>query len=254
MSSNGWNLNKDFPAYYGQFHALNPQENPILTMLTAKGVTITPQKVYGLTYHTIANASSANLKPDMASVTLGSTAFTTGSNTCQIWFEGAGESWARKGDQDLGRTLAWQSPTNMSIEPSTMDRGMAEALARIKSQQEYIGREGQFNLPNGGTVAGTTGSWVNFTMTTEGTGTPSLGRYPQITCKGYLNGEYVNQQIFDNSNFNSTGRTVNQLYVGGNTAGRILDSKVGDMMFYRSKLSEAEIKQNYQALVRKYYG
>lgn len=160
MSSNGWNLNKDFPAYYGQFHALNPQENPIVTMLTAKGVTITPQKVYGLTYHTIPNASSANLKPDMASVTLGSTAFTNGSNTCQIWFEGAGESWARKGDQDLGRTLAWQNDSNPSVEPSTMDRGMAEALGRIKSQQEYIGREGQFNLPNGGTVSGTTGSWV----------------------------------------------------------------------------------------------
>jgi len=100
---------------------------------------------------------------------------------------------------------------------------------------------------------GGSGSWVNFTMTTEGTGGPVLGRYPQITCKGYLNGEYVYQQTFDDSNFNANSRTINTMYVGA-TSGPILDSKVGDMMFYRSKLSAGEIKQNYQALVRKYYG
>lgn len=155
MSADGWIYNDELPAYYGFFHALNPQQNPVVTMLSAKGVTIVPNKVYGLTYHEIANETSANLKPDLAVPTKGSTNFTTGSNTCQVWFEGCGVSYARKGDQAMGRVVGYQNPSNPSIEPDPMARGLIEAVGKIKSQLEWIGREGEYAIPS----TGTTGTW-----------------------------------------------------------------------------------------------
>jgi len=159
MSSNGWILNKELPAYYGFFAELNPRENPITTLAAAKGLRIVDNQVYAQTFHTIANSSSANLKPDNASVTLGSTNFSTGSNTVQVWFEGGAETWARKGVQELGRVLGYKNPSNPSIEPIAKDRAVAEGISRIKSELEYIAREGAFAIPHAGTTSGTTGTW-----------------------------------------------------------------------------------------------
>lgn len=150
-----------FPHYPGIFLELSPIDTPITSLVGAKGILTTPNKLYGETFHTNATQSSANVKGDMASVTYGSSGFTTGSNVVNIWFEGAFESWARKGDQQLGRVQAWQGASNPSLEPSALARAKAEAMDKIKRQLEWVGREGVYNLGGGGGegTSGTVGTW-----------------------------------------------------------------------------------------------
>lgn len=150
-----------FPHYPGIFLELSPIDTPITSLVGAKGILTTPNKLYGETFHTNATQSSANVKGDMAAVTYGSSGFTTGSNTVNIWFEGAFESWARRGDQQLGRVQAWQGPSNPSYEPSALARAKAEAMDKIKRQLEWVGREGVFSLGGGGGegTSGTVGTW-----------------------------------------------------------------------------------------------
>lgn len=150
-----------FPFYPGIFFELNPVATPITTLVSARGIRTTPNKLYTHTYHSHATQNSANLKPDMAGVTYGSSGFTTGSNTVNIWFEGAFESWARRGDQQLGRVQGWQQEKNASFEPSALARAKVEALDKIKRQHEFVIREGVFNLGGGGGegTSGTTGTW-----------------------------------------------------------------------------------------------
>ena len=160
MSSNGYILHKELDAYFGIFTELKPYENPVTTIAGAKGIRELANKEYSLVYHTNAEQASINAKPDNASPTLGSSTFTTGSNTVQVLMEGAGVTWARLGDQNLGRVLGWQDPSNPSIEPSPMARAEAEALAKMKGQLEYASREGTFTIPHAGTTSGTTGVWI----------------------------------------------------------------------------------------------
>jgi hypothetical protein len=150
-----------FPHYPGIFLELSPIDTPITSLVGAKGIMTTPNKLYGETFHTNATQSSANLKGDMAAVTYGSSGFTTGSNVVQIWFEGAFESWARRGDQQLGRVQAWQGASNPSNEPSALARAKAEAMDKIKRQLEWVSREGVFNIGGGGGegTSGTVGTW-----------------------------------------------------------------------------------------------
>tara|TARA_R100001244_G_scaffold71052_1_gene57487 strand:- start:4281 stop:5315 length:1035 start_codon:yes stop_codon:yes gene_type:complete len=156
MSSDGLILNKELDFYPGIFAELNPYSNPVSTLLAQKGFKILPQKAYTYTTHSNAEASSADLKPDNASPTYGSSGFLTGSNTAQVFYKAAKESWAREGDQDLGRTLGWQGASNPSLEPSALARAKAEQIAGIKSELEYIGREGVYE---GNTSIGTTTAW-----------------------------------------------------------------------------------------------
>lgn len=150
-----------FPFYPGVFFELNPVATPITTLVSKRGMRTTPNKFYTHTYHSNATQASANLIGDMGTVTFGSAGFTTGSNTVNIWFEGAFESWARRGDQQLGRVQGWQQEKNASFEPSVLARAKAEALDKIKRQFEYVAREGVFNLGGGGGegTSGTTGTW-----------------------------------------------------------------------------------------------
>lgn len=146
----------DFGFYPGVFTELNPEDFPITTLLSARGFDLLPQKQYTYTYHT--NPDMLSVTPtvigDLGAVSYGSTGFTTGSNTMQAWYEGAMVSWARMNDQDLGRTLGWQGPTNPSLEANPLDRAMSDAMLRIKTQAEYLGREGVYNVPSGAT-----GTW-----------------------------------------------------------------------------------------------
>lgn len=150
-----------YPFYPGIFYELNPIATPVTTLVAANGVMTTPNKLYSQTYHTNATQTSANLIGDKGTVTFGSSGFTTGSNCCQVWFEGAFESWARRGDQQLGRVAGWQGASNPSLEVSTLPRGRVEALDKIKRQFEYIAREGTFQLGGGGGegTSGTTQVW-----------------------------------------------------------------------------------------------
>lgn len=159
MSTDGLILAYEGNFNPGYFAELKPFENPVSTLLAQKGWRLENTQAYGYTTHTNYEATSANLKADNASPTYGSSGFSTGSNTVNIFFEGAQVSWARLGAQNLGRTLAWQGPTNPSFEPDPMDRAVAEALGKMKSEFEYIGREGVYNLPQDGTTSGTTGTW-----------------------------------------------------------------------------------------------
>ena len=159
MSSNGYILHKELDAYFGVYTELKPYENPVTTIAGAKGIRELSNKEYSLVFHTNAEQSSINAKADAASPTLGSSTVTTGSNTAQILFEGAAVTWARLGDQNLGRVLGWQDPSNPSVEPSPMARAEAEALAKIKSQLEWVSREGVYAIPHAGTTSGTTGTW-----------------------------------------------------------------------------------------------
>jgi len=156
-------LHYDLPAYFGKiFTELKPAANPITTLASAKGVSVLEHKVYQTIEHTNAETtalSEMNLKPDNASVTLGSSSFTAGSNTAQVLFEGFGQTWAGKGDQRLGNVVDWGAVGNPSIEPDSMGRGRIEAIMKIKSQIEFVGREGVFNVPHAGTASGTTGTW-----------------------------------------------------------------------------------------------
>ena len=149
-------LYPDFNAYPGILTELNPVELPITSLLMAKGIELLPQKEYTYTYHTNPDMVSPTLSlaGDLGTVGYGSTAFTTGSNVMNVWFEGAAVSWARMNDQSLGRTLGWQGQTNPSFEANPMSRALSDALLRIKTQFEYVAREGLY-FSNG---AGT-GTW-----------------------------------------------------------------------------------------------
>lgn len=139
------------PFYPGAFAELNPVELPITTILASRGVVNLPNKEYGQTYHSNPDMLSVtpNTIGDLGVVSYGSTGFTTGSNTMQALFEGAYVSYARMNDQSLGRTLAWQDARNASYEPSPMDRALADALLRTKTQYEYLAREGVYSVPSG---------------------------------------------------------------------------------------------------------
>lgn len=150
-------LINDFGFFPGVFTELNPWDLPITTLLTAQGYTLMPQKTYTYTYHSNPAhvTPTPTLQPDFGSPNFGSTGFTSGSNCIQVWDEGAMVSFARMGDQDLGRTLGWQGPSNLSREEDPMARAMADAMGRIKAQLEYVAREGVYNNPqNGGS-----GTW-----------------------------------------------------------------------------------------------
>lgn len=146
-----------FPFYPGLFWELNPITTPITTLVSSKGMRTTPNKLYTVTYHTNLAGTSMNTKGDMATVTYGSSGFTTGSNTVNVFFEGAFESWARRGDQQLGRVQGWQQEKNPSFEPSALARAKAEALQKIKKQLEWGVREGTYQL-GGGAGEGTSGT------------------------------------------------------------------------------------------------
>lgn len=150
-----------FPFYPGIFFELNPVVTPITTLVSQRGIRTTPNKLYTQTFHSHATQNSANLIGDMGTVTYGSQGFTTGSNTINIWFEGAFESWARNGDQQLGRVQGWQQERNPSYEPSALARAKSEALDKIKRQLEYVAREGTYQLGGGGGegTSGTTQVW-----------------------------------------------------------------------------------------------
>jgi Family of unknown function (DUF5309) len=144
------------PFYPGAFTEFNPVELPITTLLSAKGYRLKPQKQYTQTFHS--NPDMLTVTPntigDLGVVSYGSTGHTTGSNTMQAVFEGAMVSWARMNDQELGRVLGWQDPSNQSLEPNPLDRAMADALLRTKTQYEYLAREGVYAVPSGAT-----GTW-----------------------------------------------------------------------------------------------
>lgn len=146
----------DFNAYPGIFTELNPVELPVTSILMSKGIDLLPQKEYTYTYHTNPDMVSPTptLQTDLGTVNYGSTGFTTGSNVMNVWFEGAAVSWARMNDQSLGRTLGWQGPVNPTFEANPLDRAISEALLRVKTQFEYVAREGLY-FSNG---AGT-GTW-----------------------------------------------------------------------------------------------
>lgn len=149
----GTNLWVDFPAYFGIYQELNPVDLPVTSLLMQRGVTILPSKKY--TYVTHSNPDMNNvtltLANELATINFGSTGFTQGSNVMQAWFEGAAESWFRMGDQDLGATAGWRGPQNASFEDQTLARGMVEALLSIKTQLEYVAREGTY-LNSGSTL------------------------------------------------------------------------------------------------------
>lgn len=151
-----------FPFYPGLFFELSPITTPITTLVSAKGLRTTPNKLYTMTYHTNATQTSINSKGDMATVTYGSSGFTTGSQTVNVLFEGAFESWARRGDQQLGRVQGWQAQSNPSLEPSALARAKAEALDKMKRQLEWGAREGTFQIGGGGGegTSGTTQAWI----------------------------------------------------------------------------------------------
>ncbi len=146
----------DFNAYPGIFTELNPVELPVTSMLMAKGIDLLPQKEYTYTYHSNPDMVTVTptLQTDLGTVNYGSTGFTTGSNVMNVWFEGAAVSWARMNDQSLGRALGWQGPTNPTFEANPLDRAINDALLRVKTQFEYVAREGLY-FSNG---AGT-GTW-----------------------------------------------------------------------------------------------
>jgi hypothetical protein len=144
------------PFYPGAFVETNPVELPITSILASRGYVLKPQKQYGVTFH--ANPDQLSVTPntigDLGVASYGSTGHTTGSNTMQALYEAAIVSWARMNDQDLGRVLAWQDPSNQSLEPNPLDRALADALLRTKTQYEYLAREGVYAVPSG-----TTGTW-----------------------------------------------------------------------------------------------
>jgi hypothetical protein len=155
MSADGLILRKELPSYPGYFLELNPIDFPVTTLAGRNGFRNEPKKTYALTRHSNPAVGTSNNKPDNASVTYGSTGFTTGSQTMQILFEGVAETWAGKGDQDLGRTLGHTGPTNPSMQAqiSNIDRGRADALMRMKGQLEFQALYGVFADPAAGTTA-----------------------------------------------------------------------------------------------------
>lgn len=147
----------NFPFYPGVLTELNPLDLPLTTILMSRGVDLMPNKDYAYTFHTNPEqtAVTKNSKGDFSLPTYGSTGFTTGSNTMNVWDEGAIVTFGRQGDQALGRVLAWQDPTNASREEDPMARALKEAAERIMIYAEYNAREGAYNsLTNGGS-----GTW-----------------------------------------------------------------------------------------------
>lgn len=220
-------LINDFGFYPGIFTELNPVELPITTLLMAKGVELMPQKDYTYTFHS--NPDMLSVTPtnqgDMGTVNFGSTGFTTGSNTMNVWFEGAAHSWARMGDQNLGRQLGWQGPSNASREEVALARAMSEALLRIKTQAEYIAREGAYNSPsNGGS-----GTWqqrgyrkapgiTNVAATGGVAGAGTLGTYGTLDIAVL---QSVTQTLWDNKVNKS-----DQLYLFTNSTGKLAVSNL----------------------------
>lgn len=147
-------LYPDFNQYPGIFTELNPLDLPITSVLMGRGIDLLPQKAYTYTYHTNPDmvSPSLTLQTDFGTANLGSTGFTDGSNCMNVWYEGAGVSWARQNDQSLGRTLGFQGPQNLSFEADPSARAMADALLRVKTQFEYVTREGVLNMNTSGTV------------------------------------------------------------------------------------------------------
>lgn len=145
-------LYPDFNAYPGIFTELNPVELPITSLLMAKGIDLLPQKEFTYTYHSNPDMVSPTptLQSDLGTVNYGSTGFSTGSNVMNVWFEGAAVSWARMNDQLLGRALGWQGPTNPSFEANPLSRAISDALLRIKTQFEYVAREGIYTQNSSG--------------------------------------------------------------------------------------------------------
>lgn len=183
-----------FPFYPGIFFELSPISTPLTTLAARNGYRVTPNKLYTQTFHTNATQTSANLKPDKGTVDYGSTGFSTGSNTVNVLFEGAYESWARRGDQQLGRQQGWQMDRNPSYEPSALARARVEALDRMKRMLEFQARQGTFTLGGGGGegTSGTTAVWSqrglrndpNLTFGTAVgavTGSGTLGTYGTLT-------------------------------------------------------------------------
>ena len=163
MSSNGLVLHYELPALYGFFTELNPMSNPLTTLAAAKGLQTTDSKIYQMVYHTNWEAgtlSDVGVKPDASTPTYGSTEHADGSNTVQIFDQGAAVTFARLGDQRLSAVQGWKNPQNQSVEPNPMPRTKAEALDRIKSMTEFAGREGTYTIPHAGTTSGTTGIWM----------------------------------------------------------------------------------------------
>ena len=144
-----------FPAYPGPFMEINPQAYPVTSIVAAKsGIVGIPMQEYGYSFHADPNqgASTLSLNTDNATVNYGSTGKTTGSNIVNVWFEGASETWARKGAPQLGGTVYWRQDGGAAVQTSEMSRGIEDALKRIKGQMEYIGREGVYNNPSVGTT------------------------------------------------------------------------------------------------------
>ena len=196
-------LYPDFNAYPGLFLELNPVDLPVTTLLGMGGVQLLPQKEYTYTYHSNPSMTTVTptLQTDLGTVNYGSAGFTTGSNVMNTWFEGAAVSWARQNDQSLGRTLGWQGPTNISYEADPMGRAISDALLRIKTQAEYVAREGVY-FSNG---AGT-GTWQqrgyrrapgisNFAANGAVGGGSGVGSYGTLT-KSVLDDLF--QQLYDN--------------------------------------------------------
>jgi len=146
----------DFGFFPGIFTELNPVDLPIVSLMMGKGVTLIPQKDYTYTYHSNPDHSNPTLtlQRDLGTTNFGSTGFTTGSNCIQVWDEGAGVSYFRMGEQNLGRTLGWQGPSNSTREELPLARGMSDAMLRVKMQLEKVAREGVYRsaMSNGGTA------------------------------------------------------------------------------------------------------
>jgi len=252
MSANGYTLHYELPAYYGAYLELNPGATPITSLAAARGIEIVPNKVYQLVTHSNyeAGASDMNLKPDNSSATFGSTSFAAGSNTVQVWDEGAADTWARRGDQRLATVQGWQNRSNPSVEPSTLSRGRVEALWRIKSQQEYISYNGDYTIPHAGTAAGTTGTWEqrgirndpNLTVGTAGgavAGSGTIGTMGTLTKTILMD---TVQSIWENRLLNP-GRPLTALCNA--TVKRVLtDMMISDFNFGKNGVSRTEAGVN----------
>jgi len=154
MSSNGLLLHQELPQYPGHFLEMNSLQYPITTLAGRNGFRNEPSIDYTMTRHTNVAVGTSNNKPDNAGVTYGSTGFTTGSQCMQVVFEGFAETYRSRGDQELGRTLGFQGRSNPSLisNVTQKDRGIAEALDRIKGQIEFQALYGVYNKPSAGTT------------------------------------------------------------------------------------------------------
>jgi len=252
MSANGYALHYELPAMYGAYLELNPGATPITSLAANRGIEIVPNKVYQLVTHSNyeATGTDMNLKPDNASPTYGSTGFDAGSNTCQIWDEGAADTWARRGDQRLSTVQGWQNRSNPSFEPSTLSRGRVEALWRIKSQQEYISYNGNYTVPHAGTAAGTTGTWEqrgirNDPNLTVGTAAGAAAGSGTLGTMGTLTKDVLNdtaQTIWENRLWNP-GRPMTCL-CNATVKRQLTDLMISEFNFGKNGVSRTEAGVN----------